>query len=232
MPAHSFMEIGERLLLACGQSYLRALAALFTETELRDEGERYGYVSRVDQLRDRLQLQGFTAQRALDDLEAAVRVRHDRYPNPETDAMGVPVWDAAALLDELRTFLNSSDEWATYEEPEIFWQQLDARTNLRLALDVVDDQRLQVRYRLDDLVSRGFLDRGTSITEQAREERRENMARDAPLVVLTEGSSDSQLLTEAVRVTHPHLVGFLRFMDFSGGLRAAPETWPSWCGRL
>lgn len=217
MPAHSFMEIGERLLLACGQSYLPDLAALFTETELGDEGERYGYVSRVDQLRDRLQLQGFTAQRALDDLEAAVRVRHDRYPNPETDAMGVPVWDAAALLDELRTFLNSSDEWATYEEPEIFWQQLDARTNLRLALDVVDDQRLQVRYHLDDLVSRGFLDRGTPITKQAREERRENLARDAPLVVLTEGSSDSQMLTEAIRVTHPHLVGFLRFMDFSGG---------------
>jgi hypothetical protein len=217
MAAHSFMEIGESLLLACGQSYLPDLAALFTESELRDEGERYGYVSRVDQLRDRLQLQGFTAQRALDDLEAAVRVWHDRYPNPETDAMGVPVWDAAALLDELKTFLNSSDEWVTYEEPEIFWQQLDARTNLRLALDVVDDQRLQVRYHLDDLVSRGFLDRGTPITKQAREERRENMARDAPLVVLTEGSSDSQLLTAAIRVTHPHLVGFLRFMDFSGG---------------
>jgi len=58
MAAHSFMEIGESLLLACGQSYLPDLAAVFTESELRDEGERYGYVSRVDQLRDRLQLQG------------------------------------------------------------------------------------------------------------------------------------------------------------------------------
>jgi len=36
-------------------------------------------------------------------------------------------------------------------------------------------------------------------------------------VVLTEGSSDSFLLTEALQVTHPHLVGFLRFMDFGGG---------------
>lgn len=215
--AHSYMEVGKHLMLPCRQGYIPDLAALFTEDELRDHGDEYGYVSTVDQLRDRLQLHGYTAQRALQELEVVVRVWHERHPNPGADAMGVPVRGTADLLAELHSYVNSTDKWAYYELPEDVRWELDARTALRLALDLVDGPQLAVRYNLDELTSRGFLKRGTPITEQAREDRHENLARDAPLVVLTEGASDSQLLTEAVSVTHPHLVGFLRFIDFSGG---------------
>jgi hypothetical protein len=215
--AHSYIEVGKHLMLACRQSYIPDLAALFTEDELRVQGDEYGYVTTVDQLRDRLQLHEYTAQRALQELEAVVRVWHGRHPNPGADAIGVPVRGMADLLAELHSYVNSTDQWAYYELPEDVRWELDTRTALRLALDLVDDLQLAVRYNLDELVSSGFLKRGTPITEQAREERHENLARDAPLVILTEGASDSQLLTEAVSVTHPHLVGFLRFMDFSGG---------------
>ncbi|MGB6581552.1 MAG: hypothetical protein WBF34_26925 [Streptosporangiaceae bacterium] len=56
MAAHSYIEIGEQLILACRESYIPDLAALFAEPEVRDQGELYGYLSRVDHLRDRLQL--------------------------------------------------------------------------------------------------------------------------------------------------------------------------------
>jgi hypothetical protein len=217
MAAHSYVAVGKHLMLACRQSYVPDLAALFTESELLDQGEEYGYVSKVDQLRDRLQLHGYTAQRALQELEAAVRVWHERHPNPGADAMDIPVRGTADLLTELRSYVNSTDPWAHYELPDDVRRELDTRTTLRLALDLVDDPHLAVRYDLDELASREYLKRGTPITEQSREERHGNLARDAPLVVLTEGASDSQLLTEALSVTHPHLVGFLRFMDFSGG---------------
>src|SRR5207244_2221049 len=140
-----------------------------------------------------------------------------RVPNSADAIMdtGVPVRGTADLLAELHGYVNSTDQWALYELPEDVRWELDARTTLRLALDLVDDSQLAVRYNLDELASSDSLMRGTPITEQAREERRESLARDASLVVLTGGSSDSQLLTEAVSVTHPHLVGFLRFMDFS-----------------
>ena len=217
MATHSFVEVGQLWLLASRESYIPDIAALFTEMELRDEGERYGYVSSVGVLRDRLQLHGFTAKRALKELETAVGIWHGSM-EPNVLDLGVTVQDAAALLAELGAAVNTSNPWVRQEEPqEVFWQQLETRTILRLALDVAEDQDLPVRYQLDDLASHGFLERGVPITDQAREERRENVAKDAPLVVLTEGSSDSQLLTEAVRVTHPHLDGFLRFMDFSGG---------------
>jgi hypothetical protein len=124
---------------------------------------------------------------------------------------------ASDILAELRRYVNSTDPLAEYQPPEDVKWQLDPRTILRLALDLVDDSQLPVRYNLDELVSRRLLERDTPITDQSREERRARLARDAPLVILTEGSTDSELLSKAVSVPHPHLTDFLRFMDFSGG---------------
>ncbi len=219
--AHSYIEIGERLILACRESYVPELAALFAEPEVQDQGEAYGYLSRVDHLRDRLQLHGFTAQRAMQELTEAVRAWHESEPDPGEDIfdVGVPVLDAPGILAGLRHYVNSTDPLAEDLLPEGVRWRLDPRTVLRLALDLTDDTRSPVRYNLDELVSRGFLERGTLITNRSREERRARLARDAPLIVLTEGSSDSRLLKLAVSVTHPHLTEFLRFMDFSKGTK-------------
>lgn len=154
----------------------------------------------------------------------AVQAWHAKDPNPDADALGVPVRDAVMLCSELGDFVNSTDEWATYEFPEDVEWRLDARIILRLALDVSTDADRPVRYNLDDLRGYRLLTPGTPITDQAREERRREIATDAPLVILTEGSSDSQLLSEAIRVTHPHLVGFLRFMDFGSGAEGGASS--------
>ena len=181
MAAHSFIEIGEetepgpygetgrRLILACRESYFPDLAALFTEQEVQDQGERYGYISQVGQLRDRLQLYGYTAQRASLELEAAVSDLHERASDRGAGIIDVPVplLSASDILAELRRYLNSTDPFADYELlREVEWQ-LDPRTILRLALDLLDDSQLAVRYNLDDLVSRRLLDRGTEITNQS-----------------------------------------------------------------
>ncbi len=200
------------------------LVALFREHELRDESDSYGYMTTATVLRDRLQLQGFTSARAITELEAAVEAWHRTHPNPDADAMDIPVQDASALRSDLRLFVNSTDRWAHYEEPQEVFRQLDERTILRLALDVVEDAERVVHYNLDDLASRRIVTRGSPITDQAREDQREGVARDALLVVLTEGSSDSRLLTDAVTVTHPHLSGFLRFMDFSAGAEGSAAS--------
>jgi hypothetical protein len=223
--AHSFIEIGQRhLLLDQIETWIPDLAALFTEAELFDDGEGYGYVAAVEDLRDRLQLHGFTAAGATGELEAAVHVWHGMYETPEVDDLDVPVRDTAMVLKELRTFVNSTDRWRIYHEPEEVFSQLDPRTVLRLALDSVADPKVRVRYNMDALASASRLERGFPLTDRAREDRRENMARDAPLVVLTEGSTDSRLLAAAIGVTHPHLVGFLRFMDFSSGAEGSAAS--------
>ncbi|MFI5950394.1 HEPN/Toprim-associated domain-containing protein [Micromonospora chalcea] len=226
MSAYSFMEIGGHLLLACRESYVPDLAALFTEDELRHDDEHFGYVSTVREVRDRLQLHGFTADRARAELDKAVQAWHAKHPALDADDLGVPVRDAAMILSELGDFVNSTDEWATYQLPEDVEWKLGARIILRLALDVSTDPGRTLRYNLDDLRRYRLLTPGTPITKQAREERLREIATDAPLVILTEGSSDSQLLSEAIQVTHPHLVGFLRFMDFGSGAQGSAGSLP------
>ncbi|MFF8271410.1 hypothetical protein ACF059_29065 [Streptomyces sp. NPDC016562] len=45
----------------------------------------------------------------------------------------------------------------------------------------------------------------------------------SPLLVLTEGATDARLLTKAMRVTHPHLSGFVSFLDFDLPASGRPE---------
>lgn len=79
--------------------------------QLQHDDERFGYVSTVGALRDRLQLHGYTSTRALRELDAAVAVWHGRHPNPGADAMGVPVRGSAELLAELREYVNGTHSW-------------------------------------------------------------------------------------------------------------------------
>jgi hypothetical protein len=176
-----------------------------------------GYLSTVAELRDRLQLYGFTAGRARTELDGAIELWHGEVDSPGIFDLNMPLRDSAEILNELSGCVNSTDEWAIYEGPQDLFLHLDPRTVLRLALDVADNGWLPVRYDLDDLLRYELLVPGTPITDQAREERRRNVATDASLVILTEGSTDSELLAKAIKVTHPHLVGFLRFMDFGSG---------------
>jgi hypothetical protein len=214
--AHSFIQIGRRLMLDCREDYVPDLIALFSESERVLDDEHYGYVSSVPALRDRLQLQGFTASRARRDLDVAVDAWHSDHPNPEADELGIEVRDPEKILRELGDALNGPELWAAMPTPDEVMYYLDARVFLRLALDLVPEGT-PVRYNLDDLMTWDLADPTEAIADDAREVRRQSIAIDAPLVVLTEGSSDSTLLTAALGVTHPHLVGFLQFMDFGSG---------------
>ena len=228
MSAYSFFEIvGGPLILPCREGYIPDLATLFTESELRHDAESYGYISTVGELRDRLQLHGLTERRALAELEKQVRVWHESRPSapPAVDDLEVELLDARTIVSEFRRHVNRDpSESIGYEEPEEVFYELGARTVLRLALDLIEDRSRRVRYNLDDLRGYGLLTPGTPITKRETEKRQTTIAADAPLVILTEGSSDALLLAEAIQVTHPHLVGFMRFMDFSTGAEGSAAS--------
>ncbi len=66
------------------------------------------------------------------------------------------------------------------------------------------------------------------IAESARQEQLQRVALDSPLIVLTEGSTDSRLLSDGMEITHPHLSGFINFIDFDsfkaeGGVAMLPK---------
>ncbi len=215
MSAISFLLIGNHPLLDCRDTYDPNLAALFTEDELVVSNDTYGYKSTAGALLDRLNLLGFNiirVQRDLDMALAAVQpISHSEFDS-SYDKSTVEKHEFVRRLDK---YINSNDEYAIYEEPEWLRWKLDLRAIVRLALDCASLKSTPVFYNLWDLVDRGLLDRERRITDEARQDWRDRSARDAPLLVLTEGSTDAHLLADGLRVTHPHAVQYVRFMDFT-----------------
>ncbi|MEV6297493.1 hypothetical protein AB0M41_45695 [Streptomyces sp. NPDC051896] len=91
-----------------------------------------------------------------------------------------------------------------------------SRQALRLLLDQAPDDTV---VGLDLSALTGccvHLDPARPIAGPTRRRQLASLPADAPVIVLTEGNSDSQLLTKAMHITHPHLVGFIRFIDYAG----------------
>lgn len=99
---------------------------------------------------------------------------------------------------------------------------------LRLLLDQVPDDTV-VALDLSELTGCCVeMDPQQPIAEPARQEQLQHVALDSPLIVLTEGATDSRLLSEGMKITHPHLIGFINFIDFDssnaeGGVAMLPK---------
>jgi hypothetical protein len=105
---------------------------------------------------------------------------------------------------------------------------LDTRDVLRLLLDHVPDETV-VALDLSELTGCCVeMDPQQLVAEPARQEQLQHVALDSPLIVLTEGSTDSRLLSDGMKITHPHLSGFINFIDFDsfnaeGGVAMLPK---------
>jgi hypothetical protein len=93
------------------------------------------------------------------------------------------------------------------------WSDADVRLCLRAALECRPAGLVSVD--VTDLIEGGWLSadddpRDAALVAFGWAERHAS-----PIVVLTEGSTDAQILETALDVTYPHLSGFIRFSDFS-----------------
>ncbi|MFS8104681.1 hypothetical protein LFM09_47020 [Lentzea alba] len=234
MGHYSTLHIGRAQVFWVRDGYDPDLVALFTEADRRYEDEEYGYRSTAAQMRDRLQLHGFTAMHARRELDRAVGEWRK-----EVDS-GDPVPpDSDELIETYRKILDVPKDdfdfpaWSSYleiQEPSEIFFHLDIRALLRLLLDMMPDST-EVVLDLSQLIGCCVeLDPTDAIAERARTEQRAKLAADAPLIVLTEGTTDSKLLSLALEVTHPHLVGMVNFLDFGdqrrpeGGVGALSNT--------
>jgi hypothetical protein len=205
----------------------------------------FGYYTTASALRQRLNVQGFTSRRALADLAEGVERWRKTYDDQsglrEQEARGEQVYQALArpprepaeLLAAIREAIGphrpqasfaTGQEYVSYlmevtdtaaDVEELRWFVED-RNLVRLILDQASDH---VRVGLDVSGLTGCcvgLDTDQPIAGPTRERQLAALPDNAPLIVLTEGSTDSKILTEAMHVTHPHLVDFVRFIDYTG----------------
>jgi len=107
------------------------------------------------------------------------------------------------------------------------WDDHDPRYRLRALLEVLPDDE-EITFDLDDLIEGGWLDSSVDPRSVAHDFVAYASQGGLPPIVLTEGSSDAEVLTSALRVRRPHLADFIRFPDFSfrpeGGAAALRQT--------
>ncbi|CAN7790331.1 HEPN/Toprim-associated domain-containing protein [Caballeronia sp. LjRoot34] len=124
--------------------------------------------------------------------------------------------DQRAALDATASYIlaDQHDEWHFFG----FLCQ-DIRMFLRMALSLVRPE-MYLRQDVSQLVSAGWVREENPIRDDAVRLLIDRYPENAPRIVLTEGSSDAEILRKSLSVLFPHLVGYYTFFDFHGS-RAA-----------
>jgi HEPN/Toprim N-terminal domain 1 len=206
---NSYVRIGSASLFFTRDWYDRDIAALFPKADryfqAGEDGEcdSYGYQTTARQMRERLQARGFSAQMAWSGLASAGA----RWAEEPRD--GRP---PGSVKDEFQRYVRQLEDFpldrveehlAALDQPFAFLVHLDRRDVLRLLLDRVPDDTV-VALDLSELTGCCVeMDPDQPIAESARQEQLQRVALDSPLIVLTEGSTDSRLLSDGMEITHP-----------------------------
>lgn len=184
---------------------------------------------------DRLDVAGCTLVRSLDFLQTAIndsRSLYERFASGEAppELLGSYLielskhrdFDAKKWMSEFRRLgPPGKGDHRTFREPRrtSFWlldmlSYWDPRFTLRLILEIFPE--LEVRLDMTEMV----------LDEEVQEDLAAECAdatlslrslgsMSSPVVVLTEGRTDAQILSQALAILYPALVDLVRFMDYS-----------------
>jgi len=194
-----------------------------------------GYYTTANALRQRLNVQGFTSRRALADLAEGVTQWRKTYDDQsglrEQEAQGERLYqtlarrprEPAELLAAIGEAIGPHRPYTSFATAEKYIQYeneftetaadvedlrwfVEGRSLVRLIVDQAPDH-MRVGLDLSGLTGCCVgLDTDQPIAGPTRERQLAALPDNAPLIVLTEGSTDSRVLAEAMHVTHPHLV--------------------------
>lgn len=105
---------------------------------------------------------------------------------------------------------------------------------LRLVLEGFDSEA-EVAYDLTDLVLGGWVESTDELVAAAESTLSRDFISSQRVIVLTEGATDSRVLSAALRVVYPHLAEYFHFLDFEqsnlgGGAGALANTVKAFAG--
>lgn len=220
------------------------LARWFVEDS--EDVEAVYYSIPVSTLRDRLELRGYTianCRRAFD-LALAREVSEAEQWSTTAQAhasafseraellrsMSVDVWTEALL--KIRSSGIEPNEYGRFDRPNQDpllaymlsedWYGLpgyDRNVGLRLALEVVPDAESFI-YDVTDLVLSECFGRDEDIVDYDLQVSVNEYSSRSRIIVLTEGKTDSWVLSEALALLYPHLSDYFSFLDFDGSRTA------------
>jgi len=115
--------------------------------------------------------------------------------------------DSSAYKDTLIGYM-LDHEWYGYSGP-------DLNVGLRLALEVCSDSD-ELVYDVTDLILSEYFTPEDDLVKYASELSSSEYSSKGKIIVLTEGRSDSWIISESLKLLHPHLSDYFNFMDFEG----------------
>lgn len=204
------------------------------------DGEIVAFENSASVVADRLDLLGATLRQAQISFMVAVNERVDTWTFSDlSDSTPIRLTEEIEGLegygfeDWCADFSTSSADFESDAFRSLswlvdLWNASDPLHLLRAAVAAVPAAST-VRLDLTDLVHGGWVDARLDPRSAALLLAQASSAEGLPIVVLTEGRSDSEVLELALRVIYPHLVGYLRFPDFlaasaEGGASALVRT--------
>jgi len=100
------------------------------------------------------------------------------------------------------------NDWYGYPGP-------DPNIGIRLAIEICSEED-ELVYDLTDLVISGDISIDDDLTEYALNLSKKAYSASDKIIVLTEGRSDSWIISESLNLLYPHLYDYFSFLDFEG----------------
>lgn len=194
---------------------------------------RYEYAVPVGSMRERLDVLGFTVERSEQEFNEELALEIERMEDEPTlyaDDLHVlrqvtmSGWkDALATMARAR--VNYWDDPAPWEGYPIIQRIMrqddhtlmhfgsDYRYFIRDALEALPDAT-EIILDLTDATHAGYYDEDQPVASDAREAMLAAHPVVEPIVILTEGSSDTRIIKTSLNVMYPHLEELYTFLDF------------------
>lgn len=127
-------------------------------------------------------------------------------------------------------YILSSDQSELFEK----FPCNDYRSFFRVIVEVCPDNGIVVQD-ITDLVAAGYYSPDEKVCELATSELTCDYSKNEKIIILTEGSTDIEILGKSLQVLYPHLFGYYSFMDFdlsnaSGGSSSLVSTIKAFIG--
>ena len=198
------------------------------------------YRAPIPLVRDRLELQGYTLDLARSVFTTSIRADAARYSAYREDPLrqyfepisrllemtdvdqwltslklikdkglkqrrkgGTTTRHKGALIDYMLT-----TDWYGYSGP-------DLNVALRLAMEICSDCD-ELIYDITDLIQSEYFSIDDDLVSYAQGLSSGDYSSGAKVIVLTEGRTDSWIISDSLRVLYPHLAEYFTFMDFEG----------------
>jgi hypothetical protein len=199
------------------------------------------YRATVSAIKTRLRLMGFTLRFVQADFESRKNayladLKRMMEDHPDLFRDEVDLLSASSFADFLNVFREVLSTRTHYvhvverfpgvspltkyvldgNEEDFYWHFpcSDIRCFLRALLEVVPDTAT-VTQELTDLVEGEYFEVGANMTEWALQTLKGDYSINSPVIVLTEGTTDSECIRTALGVLYPELTGYYSFMDLA-----------------